>query len=127
MQKVFKTNVNIELLNLADCKLDGEQVKYLCESLMINQKLKYFYLRNSNLGVLGSEFISKLVLNNKSLIEMDMFNCGINESGGNLIGAALKHNFCIEKLSIGENQINRKDIDTIQQSVVFNSNYNQIK
>jgi Ran GTPase-activating protein (RanGAP) involved in mRNA processing and transport len=127
MQKVFKTNVNIELLNLADCKLDGEQVKYLCESLMNNQKLKYFYLRNSNLGELGSEYISKLVLNNKSLIEMDMFNCGINESGGNLIGAALKHNFCIEKLSIGENQINRKDIDTIQQSVVFNSNYNQIK
>ena len=70
-------------------------------------------MRNSNLGELGSEYISKLILGNKSLLEMDMFNCDINEAGGNLIGAALKQNFCIEKLSIGDNQISRKDIDTI--------------
>ena len=36
-------------------------------------------------------------------------------------------NFCIERFSIGENTIVKKDIETIQMSVVFNTNYNQIK
>ena len=124
LQKIFKTNVNIELLNVADCRMDGEQMKYLCESLMSNQRLRYLYIRNSRLGEIGSEYISKLILGNKSLLEMDMYNCSINEVGGSHIGTALKQNFCIEKLSIGENKIHRKDIDTIQQSVIFNSNYN---
>jgi hypothetical protein len=79
------------------------------------------------LGLAGSEYISKLILGNKTLIELDLYNCRINEAGGSLVGTALKQNFCIEKLSIGENQINKKDIETIQLSVVFNTNYNQIK
>jgi len=94
---------------------------------MLNQKLKYLYLRNSNLDLVGSEYISKLILGNKTLIELDLFNCSINEAGGALVGSALKQNFCIEKLSIGDNRINKRDIETIQLSVVFNTNYNQIK
>lgn len=57
---------------------------------MQNQKLKYFYLRNSKLGYVGSEYISKLILGNKTLVELDLFNCSINEAGGALVGAALK-------------------------------------
>ena len=34
LQKIFKKNIYIELLNLADCKIDGEQTQSLCESLM---------------------------------------------------------------------------------------------
>lgn len=30
LQKIFKNNVNIEHLNIADCKIDGEQTKELC-------------------------------------------------------------------------------------------------
>ena len=82
--------MHIELLNLADCRIDGEQAQSLCESLMQNQKLKYFYLRNSNLGLTGSEYISKLILGNKTLIELDLYNCRINEAGGCLVGTALK-------------------------------------
>ena len=33
LQPIFKININLELLNLADCKIDGEQTKYLCEGL----------------------------------------------------------------------------------------------
>lgn len=50
-----------------------------------------------------------------------MFNCEIAEHGGNAIGNALKTNFCIEKLSIGDNNINTKDVEQIQQSVIFNT------
>jgi hypothetical protein len=68
-----------------------------------------------------------LILSNKTLVEFDLYNCGFPEAGGTLIGSALKRNFCVEKLSIGGNNISRKDIETIQLSVVFNTNYNTIK
>jgi len=41
-----------------------------------------------------------------SLVLLEIFNCGIDEAGGNAIGNALKTNFCIENLSIGENILN---------------------
>lgn len=56
-----------------------------------------------------------------------MFNCKIAEDGGNAIGNALKTNFCIEKLSIGDNKIFQRDVEQIQQSVIFNTQYNQMK
>ena len=68
-----------------------------------------------------------MILINKSMIELDLYNCQISKQGGTFIGAALKQNFCIERFSIGENTIHKKDIETIQMSVVFNTNYNQMK
>jgi len=56
-----------------------------------------------------------------SLVELEIFNCGITEKGGNIIGSALKTNFCLEKLSIGENILNKRDVEQIQQSVIFNT------
>jgi len=55
---------------------------------------------------------------------LELFNCGITEEGGHILGAALKTNFCIEKLSIGENMLAKKDVEHIQQSVIFNTQYN---
>ena len=75
LQRIFKKNVNIELLNLADCSIDGEQAKQLCENLMHNQRLKYLYLRNSSMGHMGAEAISKLIMGNKSLTELDIYKC----------------------------------------------------
>ena len=54
----------MELLNLANCTIDGEETRKLCEGLSGNQKLKYLYLRNNDLGETGSEAISKLILSN---------------------------------------------------------------
>jgi hypothetical protein len=35
------------------------------------------------------------------MIELDLFNCLIDEQGGNKIAEALRNNFCVEKFSIG--------------------------
>lgn len=48
---------------------------------------------------------------NQSMVELEVFNCSITEKGGNAIGDALKTNFWIEKLSIGENILNKKDVN----------------
>ena len=89
--------------------------------------MKFLYLRNSNIGDQGSYSVANLIDYNKTLIELEIFNCGITEQGGNAIGNALKTNFCIEKLSIGDNKLHRKDVEQIQQSVIFNTQYNQMK
>jgi len=39
----------------------------------------------------------------------------------------LRNNFSIEKLSIGDNKLNLKDVEHIQQSVIFNTQFNQLK
>ena len=83
----------------------------LCESLKQNKALEYLYLRNSNIGDLGSTAVASLIDYNKTLIELEIFNCGITEKGGNAIGNALKTNFCIEKLSIGDNKLNKDDVE----------------
>ena len=40
---------------------------------------------------------------------------------------ALKTNFCIEQLNIGGNILDTKDVENIQLSVTFNTQYNQMK
>ena len=85
------------------------------------------YLSNNNIGVTGSCAVAKLILSCATLVELDLFNCKINEEGAVELGAALKQNFGVQKLSIGQNQIPTKEIDIIQNSVVFNTNYHQIK
>lgn len=83
----------------------------LCTLLQNNTSLKFLYFRNSNIEDQGAEAIANLIRNHKSLIELELFNCGITEKGGRAIGDALKTNFCIEKLSIGENILNKKDVE----------------
>ena len=83
--------------------------------------------RNSELGEIGALAIAELIKGHMSLVLLEIFNCGIDEAGGNAIGNALKTNFCIEKLSIGENILNQRDVMQIQQSVLFNTQYNQMK
>ena len=88
------------------------------------QSLKF---RNSNLGRVGADSIAQLIKGHMTLVELEIFSCAIDEAGGNAIGNALKTNFCIEKLSIGENILDSEDVEQIKQSVLFNTQYNQMK
>ena len=94
---------------------------------MKNKSLKLLKFRNSNLGETGAHAIADLIRGHMSLVELEVFNCSIDEKGGSAIGNALKTNFCIEKLSIGDNILDNSDVEQIQQSVIFNTQYNQMK
>jgi len=113
--KIFHSNDKILSLNLADCKLDGECVAKLCKILkQRNFSLKFLKFRNSKFSEEGVESIAELIRNHKTLLDLEIFNCGITERGGRVIGDALKTNFNLEKLSIGENILNKKDVEQIQ-------------
>ena len=125
---IFQSNVAIQTLNVADCNIDGNCVAKLCSMLkQTNTTLQTLKFRNSDLSDVGAQGIAELLSNHMSLVELEIFNCGITEKGGNIIGNALKTNFCLEKLSIGENILNKRDVEQIQQSVIFNTQYNQMK
>jgi len=76
-----------------------------------NTTLQTLKFRNSDLSDVGAHGIAELLSNHMSLVELEIFNCGITENGGNIIGNALKTNFCLEKLSIGENILNKRDVE----------------
>ena len=59
--------------------------------------------------------------------ELEIYNCEIDERGGHAMCTALKTNFCIEQLNIGGNILDTKDVENIQLSVTFNTQYNQMK
>ena len=125
LMPVFESNTAIENLNVADCNLDGFCAEALCHILKAsNKSLKNLKFRNSNLGEVGALAIAELIKGHMYLEVLEIFNCGIDEAGGNAIGNALKTNFCIEQLSIGVNILNQRDEDQIKQSVLFNTQYN---
>ena len=104
LMPIFNSNTQIETLNVADCMLDGYCAEALCQILkQSNSKLKTLKFRNSKLREVGAHAIADLIRGHMTLVLLEIFNCEIDEAGGNAIGNALKTNFCIEKLSIGEN------------------------
>ena len=126
--RVFAHNTALEEINVADSKIDTRCTVELCHILeKTNENIRKLYFRNSRIGDEGAIAVASLIQKNKTIVELEIFNCGITEKGGAAIGEALRTNFCIEKLSIGENSLNKKDVDQIQQSVIFNTQYNQMK
>ena len=112
---IFESNNKIEELNVADCNLDGECAMLLCQILKDrNQHLEKLKFRNSALGEVGALAIAELIKGHMSMVLLEIFNCGIDAAGGNAIGNALKTNFCIENLSIGENILNTRDVEQIK-------------
>jgi Ran GTPase-activating protein (RanGAP) involved in mRNA processing and transport len=83
--------------------------------------------RSSDIGDTGAMALANLVAGHPTLVELEVFRCCIGEKGGRAIERALKTNFCIEKLCIGDNMMSHADYDQIQQSVIFNTQYNQMK
>ena len=94
---------------------------------MQNVVIKYLYLGNNPFGAVGAEAVSQLILKSGSLVELDLFNCQIEEQGAIRIGQVLKLNFSTQKVSVGANQISEDTLGVISSSVVFNTNYNEIK
>ena len=68
-----------------------------------NKSLKHLKFRNSNLAELGAKAVANLIRGHMTIVELEIFNCDIDEKGGHHIGDALKTNFCIEQLNIGDN------------------------
>ena len=60
--RIFPTNTRIELLNIADCKIDANNAVELCKIIgKSNKSLKYLYFRNSRIGDEGATAVASLI------------------------------------------------------------------
>ena len=50
---------------------------------------------------MGGEAVGKLILESKTIIELDLYNCQLDKDVTKLLSISLKKNFCIEKMSVG--------------------------
>lgn len=125
---IFESNGYIEDLNLADTNIDGTCTELLCKILKKqNKAIKQIKFRNSNLGDIGAKALADLICTNMTLVDLEIYNCDIDEKGGHAIGNALTTNFCLNTLNIGGNILDNHDVEQIQQSVTFNTQYHQVK
>ena len=60
---------------------------------------------------MGGEAVGKLILESKTIIELDLYNCQLDKDVTKLLSISLKKNFCIEKMSVGQNGMEAKEID----------------
>lgn len=76
---MFEANTSIEVLNLADTRIDGASCARLCTVLKEkNASLAKIYFRNCRLGSKGAAAIAELIRDNTSLTELEIFNCEID-------------------------------------------------
>ena len=110
---IFTWNKQIELLNIDNCGLEPKTVHSLLSILQQNKHIKYLYLTNNNVGKIGGEAVAKLILESKTIIELDLYNCQLDKDVTKLLSSSLKKNFCIEKMSVGQNGMEAKELDLI--------------
>ena len=110
---IFTWNKQIELLNIDNCGLEPKTVHSLLSILQQNKHIKYLYLTNNNVGKIGGEAVANLILESKTIIELDLYNCQLDKDVTKLLSSSLKKNFCIEKMSVGQNGMEAKELDLI--------------
>ena len=110
---IFRWNKQIELLNIDNCGLEPKTVHSLLSILQQNKHIKYLYLTNNNVGKIGGEAVANLILESKTIIELDLYNCQLDKDVTKLLSSSLKKNFCIEKMSVGQNGMEAKELDLI--------------
>jgi Ran GTPase-activating protein (RanGAP) involved in mRNA processing and transport len=62
---------------LANCGLGGVQVESLSEILIENKDLKYLYLKGNEFGDRGAKGLGRFISTSKSILELDLYCCGI--------------------------------------------------
>lgn len=74
LMNVFKVNLNIKFINIADSKINGETAAELCTILTNNKQLKSLLIRNCPIGDMGAEAVGNMIKNHTSLQELELFN-----------------------------------------------------
>jgi hypothetical protein len=68
--------------------------------LQKNDKLEELSVANNEVGDIGAEGIAMLIQDHPSLLNFNIFNCAIQNAGGNKIAHRIKKNFKIQTISI---------------------------
>ena len=99
-------NTSITKLSLAGINFNRNTLKNVLESLIQNHSIKSLDL--SNLSFVTNEnlkFLLQLIEKNQTLIKLSIFDCMIEESGGEKLKESLYHNHSLVKMCFNLNKI----------------------
>ena len=125
--KALAKNVNLETIDLGDCKIQASGIKELCEVCKTMDKLNFLTINGNNMENEGASCVAELLRSNHNIREVNILANAIGNQGGALIGSAIVNNFSIERLRIEDNPLDSIEKERISQNVEFNTYFTGLK
>ncbi|EGR31503.1 hypothetical protein IMG5_107210 [Ichthyophthirius multifiliis] len=124
--KQIMENTQIKHLNLASNMISESGFEIIVDELSKNQNLKSLDLgilegsiRKNSFGIDGAKCIAALILQNKNIEIIKLYDNDIGVQGGDIIGTALKQNKNLKNLTISENYLKSQGAEFILKSALF--------
>jgi len=108
MKVLTHPKCRLKCLALSDCILEDEGISIICDSLMHSNTLKRLSLNNMQMAVssVGWRALSTFIRHpNCKLVDLGLYDIGINDESANLLGSALHSSSSIKILNLSANRV----------------------
>ena len=124
-----KSNCTLRFLRLQECCISSEGAVELEAGLCNNTVLQYLNVSQNPIGkhVMGVMALAKVLAGNKTLKELRLYDCNINEQGASELAAALCKNSSLKLLNLSHNHIGVKGASSISEMLRHNTSLNELQ
>ena len=117
LARILKHNNTLKKIELDNNKLGSKACQAFGESLLTNTSLKYLSLDSNSIATYqdmnGLKALAEALRMNRTLTSLNLWRCGINMGGGNILAGGIEDNDTILFCSIGHNNIEMSDVKRI--------------
>ena len=113
----------LTVLYLRDCHINSEGAVELAAALCKNTTLKHLDLSHNSIGehVDGANAVAKVLVENKTLRELNLQECHISSEGAVKLAAALCKNSILKDLNLNRNPISVKGASSMSDMLQHNT------
>ena len=124
-----KSNCTLTFLRLQECCISSEGAVKLEVGLCNNTTLQYLNLSKNPIGkhFMGVMALAKVLVENKTLKELTLYNCHIGERGACKLADALHKNSSLKLLNLGHNPIGVKGASSISEMIQQNTSLKELQ
>ena len=117
LARILKHNQTIKKIELDNNKLGSKACQAFGESLLTNTSLTYLSLDSNQIATYqdmnGLKALADAVRINTTLTSLNLWRCGINVGGGNILAGGIEDNDTLLFCDIGHNNIETADVKRI--------------
>ena len=124
-----KSNCTLTFLRLQECCISSEGAVKLEDGLCNNITLQYLNLSKNPIGkhLMGVMALAKVLVENKTLKELRLYDCHISERGACKLADTLHKNSSLKLLNLGHNPIGVKGASSISEMLQHNTSLNELQ
>ena len=122
LETLLKDNTHVKELDLSHCGIiDEEEALSLGAALSRNQSLRTLSLSGNHLRVEAATILTEVVLPNRSLMTLNISNCGLKGiEGGRAVKALLEWKGALTRLNVEENNIGPNGASLVSEGLARN-------